>query len=221
MPEQKKRRTRIKVCGMTRVADVQYAVSQGVDAIGMILHANSPRRISLDEAARIRQVVPAFVSLVGVFVNAEHAFIERAIDQAGLDLIQLHGDETEQDGHTLSRPYIKAIRARTAEQVVHDCKLFPSAQAILLDPYVAGQHGGTGQALSLDLWPEKVSSDHQGQSLILAGGLSPINVAGRISSLAPYAVDLNSGLEISPGIKDSLLVEQAINEVRRADCASD
>ena len=211
------RRTRIKVCGMTRVDDVQYAVSQGVDAIGVILHANSPRTISLDHAALLRQSVPAFVSLVGVFVDAEQAFIEQAIDQAGIDLIQLHGNEIEADGQALSRPYIKAIRAKSAEQVTNDCKLFPSAQAILLDPYVAGQHGGTGQELSLDLWPQALSSNSRAQSLILAGGLSPKNVADRIARLAPYAVDLNSGVERSPGVKDKALLDQAIQEVQRAD----
>ncbi len=217
MPEQRVRRTRIKVCGMTRVDDVQHAVTRGVDAIGMILHANSPRTISLDQAALIRQAVPAFVSLVGVFVDADRRFVEQAIDQAGIDLVQLHGDETEQQGQDLSRPYIKAIRAKSAEQVNHDCSLFPSAQAILLDPYVAGQHGGTGQELSLDLWPKERSSNNGGQSLILAGGLSPENVADRITALAPYAVDMNSGLERSPGVKDRALVELAINEVQRAD----
>lgn len=221
MSEQRVRRTRIKVCGMTRVIDVQHAVKHGVDAIGMILHANSPRTISLDQAALIRQVVPAFVNLVGVFVDAEPNFIERAIDQAGIDLVQLHGDESECEGRALSRPYIKAIRAKSVEQVAEDCQLFPSAKAILLDPYVAGLHGGTGQALPLDLWPRKPTSDHQAQSLILAGGLSPKNVAGRISALAPYAVDMNSGLELSPGVKDKALVEQAIQEVQRADRIGD
>ena len=217
MPKKRVRRTRIKVCGMTRVDDVQHAVSQGVDAIGMILHANSPRAIGLDQAALIRQAVPAFISLVGVFVDAEQAFIEQAIDQAGIDLIQLHGNETEEHGQALSRPYIKAIRAKSAEQVNQDCKLFPSAQAILLDPYVAGQHGGTGQELSLDLWPQELSSNNEARSLILAGGLSPENVADRIAALAPYAVDMNSGLERSPGFKDKALLEQAIMEVQRAD----
>lgn len=217
MPEKRVRRTRIKVCGMTRVDDVEHAVSQGVDAIGMILHAKSPRTISLDQAALIREAVPAFVSLVGVFVDAEHSFIEQAIGHTGIDLIQLHGNETEQDGRALSRPYIKAIRARSAEQVAEDCKLFPSAKAILLDPYVAGQHGGTGRALPLDLWPQEHSSNHAAQSLILAGGLSPENVADRIGALGPYAVDMNSGLERSPGIKDRILLEQAFNEVQRAD----
>ncbi len=221
MPVQQVRRTRIKVCGMTRVEDVQHAVSQGVDAIGMILYANSPRTISLDQAALIRKAVPAFVNLVGVFVDAEHKFIEQAIDHAGIDLIQLHGDESEECGLALSRPYIKAIRAKSAEQVAHDCRLFPSAKAILLDPYVAGQHGGTGQELSIDLWPRALPSNSQAQSLILAGGLSPTNVADRISALAPYAVDMNSGLELSPGVKDKALLERAIMEVRRADSIGD
>jgi len=220
-PGAKVGRTRIKICGMTRVDDVEHAINQGVDAIGMILHANSPRTINLSQAAKIREVVPAFVSLVGVFVNADQAFIEQAIDQTGIDLVQLHGDETELDGSQLSKPYIKAIRAKSAEQVALDCTQFPSARAILLDPYVAGQHGGTGRALSFDHWPQRSEAEIEAQPLILAGGLSPENVASRIEALRPYAVDLNSGLEVSPGIKDSSLVVKAVKEIQRADYSCD
>ncbi|MFT6098731.1 MAG: phosphoribosylanthranilate isomerase [Arenicella sp.] len=206
-------RTRIKICGMTNVAQVEHAVCLGVDAIGMILQANSPRLISLKQARLIRDVVPSFVTLVGVFVDADHEQIERSIDAVGLDLIQLHGLETDALGQTLSRPYIKAIRAKTAEQVNHDCAKFPNAQAILLDPYVKGQHGGTGQTLGLDLWP----SSNVAQPLILAGGLSADNVAMRIRQFSPFAVDLNSGLEIEPGIKDLGLVTKAIEQINSTD----
>ena len=222
-------RTRIKICGMTDVSEVEHAVLQGVDAIGVILHADSPRTISLSQAFRIRQAVPAFVNLVGVFVNAEKAFIEQAIKEAGIDIVQLHGEEDDDFGQSLSRPFIKAIRARSLEQVLTDCGQFPSARAVLLDPYVKGQHGGTGQSLGLDLWPQKLGEPVDGdlpvdthalnrsQVLILAGGLSPENVASRIKDLAPFAVDLNSGLETSAGRKNPQLVERAINAVRQQD----
>ena len=224
------KRTRIKICGMTDVAEVAHAIAHGVDAIGMILYADSPRTISLSQAAKIRQYVPAFVSLVGVFVNADKAFIEQATDQVGLDIVQLHGDEDDSFGQSLSRPFIKAIRAKTAEQVLHDCQQFPSARAILLDPYVKGQHGGTGQSLNLDLWPNSLQSDDISNddvsetkslskpiTLILAGGLSPTNVASRIQALEPYAVDLNSGLEAEAGRKDPRLVERAIKVILQQD----
>jgi len=198
---------------MTDVAQVEKVVSLGVDAIGMILQANSPRLISLKQARLIRDVVPPFVSLIGVFVDAEREQIESCIDAVGLDCIQLHGLETDALGQTLSRRYIKAIRAKTAEQVDQDCTKFPNAQAILLDPYVKGQHGGTGQTLGLDLWPR----DKVTQPLILAGGLSADNVAMRIRQFLPFAVDLNSGLEVEPGVKDLGLVAKAIKQINSTD----
>lgn len=206
-------RTRIKICGMTDVAQVEKLVSFGVDAIGMILHANSPRLISLKQARLIRDVVPPFVSLIGVFVDAEHEQIENCIDAIGLDSIQLHGLENDAAGQALSRGYIKAIRAKTSEQVNQDCVKFPNAKAILLDPYVKGQHGGTGQTLDHDLWPR----DKITQPLILAGGLSADNVAMRIRQFQPFAVDLNSGLEVEPGVKDLGLVAKAIKQIHSTD----
>lgn len=211
-----KNRTRIKICGMTDVTQVEHAVSLGVDAIGVILHANSPRVIALDQAKLIRDVIPAFVTLVGVFVDADRDQIEASVEHAGLDLIQLHGDESDELGQSLSRPYIKAIRAKSKDQVLNDGALFPSASGILLDPYVKGQHGGTGVTLNDTLWP----NNSRLPSLMLAGGLSPNNVAERIRQLSPYAVDLNSGLEVSPGQKDPSMVAQAVNQVYLADTRS-
>jgi len=143
----KSARTRVKICGMTNIAEVAHAVDLGVDAIGVILHANSPRAITIAQASEIRKYVPAFVSFVGVFVNAKPQFIEQAIDQANIDLVQLHGDEENDFGADLTRPFIKAIRAKSPMQVEDDCRRFPAASALLLDPYVKGQHGGTGQSL--------------------------------------------------------------------------
>jgi len=190
-----------------------HAVSWGVDAVGMILHADSPRVISNEQAKKIRDVVPAFVSLVGVFVDAERELVEQRCQHIGLDFVQLHGSETNEFAQSLSKPYIKAIRAKSAEQVAYDCSAFPAAKAILLDPYVKGKHGGTGELLDSQCWP----SHTHNQVLILAGGLSADNVAARISQLSPFAVDLNSGLESEPGIKDPTLVTRAIKQVRMAD----
>ncbi len=213
MLNQQHHRTRIKICGITDPSHAAHAVSWGVDAIGMILHANSPRVITNQQATKIRDVVPAFVSLVGVFVDAERELVEQSCQRIGLDFVQLHGSETIEYAQSLSRPYIKAIRAKTAEQVSHDFSAYPSAKAVLLDPYVKGKHGGTGELLDTLLWP----SDTHTQALILAGGLSADNVAERIGQLSPFAVDLNSGLESEPGIKDPMLVRRAIEQVRLAD----
>lgn len=206
-------RTRIKVCGITRPDQADFAISLGVDAIGMIMHADSPRTITIDQARLIRRKVPAFVTLVGVFVDATSDYIERCIETVGLDLLQLHGNETQTFADRLSRPYIKAIRAKTREQVVRDSEQFESARAILLDPYVKGQHGGTGQSLASDLWPSELVA----KPLILAGGLSAANLADRIKRFSPFAVDLNSGVEIKPGDKDSNLLSSAVSQVRQAN----
>lgn len=207
MPEPLKR-TRIKVCGMTDVKVARVAVGLGVDAIGMILHADSPRRIDLERARAIRAEIPAFVSLVGVFVDCPPQDLNSIADQVGLDLVQLHGAETNEYAESLNRPFIKAVRAKEPDQVNRDVQAFPNARAILLDPFVEGQHGGTGRQLSTHLWPT-----NDAQDLILAGGLSANNVGVAIAQLNPFAVDFNSGLETMPGKKDLGLLAQAIQAV--------
>ncbi len=206
-------RTRVKVCGMTRPDQAKRAVELGVDAIGMILHADSPRTISVDQAKSIREVVPAFVQLVGVTVNADPAMARSMAEDISLDLLQLHGEEDAEYVQALGHAYIKAVRAKSNHQVHNVMSQHAAAKAILLDPYVEGLHGGTGHSLSEDCWP----TDNVHHPLILAGGLTAENVQERILRLKPYAVDLNSGLEISPGNKDLTLLEQALKAVKAAD----
>ncbi len=208
------KRTRIKICGMTDPKTVAAAIDLGVDAIGMILHANSPRQIELEQAKLIRQTVPALVSLVGVFVDASADLITHYHQAIGLDLVQLHGDESPEFVGALGLPYVKAIRAKSTAQVSADISAHSDARALLLDPYVKGQHGGTGQTLDSALWPNQ-SELHA--RLILAGGLSPDNLVARMTLLSPYAVDLNSGLELSPGRKSIPLMAQAVRTVRAYD----
>ena len=202
-------RIRIKVCGITRTQDARAIVSLGVDALGMILHADSPRKITIEQAQRIRSEVPAFVTLVGVFVDCPKDTIDHYADQIGLDLIQLHGDETNADGESLCCPFIKAIRAQSISQVEQQIAAYPSARAILIDPYVSGIHGGTGKVLDPSLWPNNSS-----QPLILAGGLGPDNIANAVTSLEPYAADINSGVETEPGIKSPDKVAAAITALK-------
>jgi phosphoribosylanthranilate isomerase len=206
-------RTRIKVCGMTDPKQVTHAVMCGVDAIGMILHADSPRTIGATQAKRIREVVPPFVTLVGVLVDCEVEHANRLITDIGLDLVQLHGSESAEDAQNLTRPYIKAIRAQSVEQISNEVESHQAAVAILLDPFVSGQHGGTGVVLKDELWP----SANVRKPLMLAGGLSPSNVAQRIRACAPYAVDVNSGVEIAPGDKDPVKVAQLVEQVALRD----
>ena len=203
-------RTKVKVCGMTDPVNAAAVIELGVDAIGMILHAKSPRTINVEQAKKIRARVPAFVSLVGVFVDCDVDTINRYSDDIGLDLIQLHGNETSAFAAQLNTPYIKAIRAQSSTQVNQAINAYPEARALLLDPYVKGQHGGTGKRLDLDLWPVQCT-----QPLVLAGGLSAENVQGAVESVAPFAVDLNSGIESSAGIKDIALLESALVSLGR------
>lgn len=204
------KRTRVKICGMTRADDVRVAVELGVDAIGMILHADSPRTICLEQAQLLRAQVPAFVSLVGVFVDCPTSKIKAYAIDIGLDLIQLHGAESNDFGIELGIPFIKAIRAKSADQVLTATTQFPQARALLLDPYVKGMHGGTGQSLSPTLWPDT------DQKLILAGGLSSDNVAAAVRELKPFAVDINSGVESAPGIKDCDQIALALDAISSA-----
>jgi len=207
------KRTRIKVCGMTRVDDVVSAVSLGVDALGMILHADSPRTIGLEQAKNLRRFMPAFVNVVGVFVDADIEFIEQYASQIGLDTVQLHGDESADFAASLTRPYIKALRVKNRSQVMAASAEYPNARGLLLDPYVPGKHGGTGQLLEDAHWPTADIS----QPLILAGGLNPENIAQRMTQLRPFAVDINSGVESSAGNKSAQLMAAAIHQVRLAD----
>lgn len=220
-------RTRIKLCGMTDPAQAHYAVECGVDAIGMIMYADSPRRVALEQAIAIRAVVPAFVSLVGVFVDAQPELINTLAVQCGLDCIQLHGDESPEILAALNRPVIKAVRARDVQSVQSAISAFKHTRAILLDPFDPNQHGGTGKRLDYSLWPARGATEPCANSsvkptvelprMILAGGLGPDNLFNMLSQFKPYAVDLNSGVEQSPGQKDLQKVVAAVREVQRYD----
>jgi phosphoribosylanthranilate isomerase len=199
---------KIKICGMTRPQNVEFAVELGVDAIGMILKADSPRLIDSDAAIRLRDVVPSSISLVGVFVNPSADDIDKAVETIGIDIVQLHGEESPEFAAALKIPVVKAIRARSAEFVKSQIEIFDSVCAYLIDPYVKGQHGGTGKQLDFNLWPTSE------QRLVLAGGLSPENIVDSIDQCRPYAVDLNSGLETQPGVKDHTLMSQAVSLIR-------
>jgi len=203
-------RIKVKVCGITRAQDAADAVALGVDAIGMILHANSPRVINVEAAQLIRQQVPAFVTLVGVFVNADLDLVNRYVSEIGLDLVQLHGNEDDSYAKQLNAAYIKAIRAKSQQQVERDVQSFPTARALLFDPYVKGLHGGTGKQLDSQLWPKQAP-----HKMILAGGLNHQNIVAACATMEPYAVDLNSGVELEPGIKDVTLIEKSLSALGR------
>ena len=204
-------RTRVKVCGMTQPHQVAAAVDMGVDAIGMILHADSPRCISLETAQAIRAVVPALVTLVGVFVDADRESIQHYQQEIGLDLLQLHGTESNQFGQSLDVPFIKAIRARDKSTVEHELQQYPAARALLLDAWDPDRHGGTGKRIDPALWPRRTT-----QKMILAGGLNADNIRAAVDTTRPYAVDVNSGIESAPGVKNLELLQRLMHELAGA-----
>jgi phosphoribosylanthranilate isomerase len=190
-------RTRVKICGITRIEDALYAANLGADAIGLVFYAPSPRAVHIAQAREIVQALPPFVSTVGLFVNAEVAEIQETLQAVPLDLLQFHGEESPAYCAQFNRPYIKAIRMQTSTDLEKLAQEYATAQALLLDTYVAGVQGGTGIAFDWRQVPREFS-----KPLILAGGLNPENVQAAISQVRPYAVDVSGGVEASKGIKD-------------------
>jgi len=206
------RRTRIKICGITRAEDADAAVEAGADALGLVFYPPSPRAVDVAQAVDAVGNVPAFVSVTALFVNPTVEEVQRVLDSVRIDLIQFHGDEDDDFCRQFKRPYIKALRVRQASDVVASCLRFPGALAILLDSYKPGVPGGTGETFDWSLIPETPP-----KPIILAGGLEPDNVASAITQIRPFAVDISGGVEASKGIKDHRKIEEFVNEVYRVD----
>ncbi|MDD2815861.1 MAG: phosphoribosylanthranilate isomerase [Thiotrichaceae bacterium] len=190
-------RTRVKICGITRIEDALLAANLGADAIGLVFYAPSPRAVHIAQAREIVQALPPFVTTVGLFVNAKVAEVQQTLQALPLDLLQFHGEESPEYCAQFNRPYIKAIRMQASTDLVQLAREYATAHALLLDTYVAGVQGGTGIAFDWQQVPREFS-----KPLILAGGLNPENVQAAISQVRPYAVDVSGGVEASKGIKD-------------------
>ena len=201
-------RVRVKICGITRLEDALDAVAQGADAIGLVFYEGSPRNVTISQAAEIVNQIPAFVSTVGLFVNAESSFIREVISKVKLDLLQFHGDETASECAAFSHPFIKAIRVKSDTNLVQYAEDFSAAKALLLDTYAEGVAGGTGQVFDWNLIPKELA-----KPVILAGGLTADNVALAISQVKPYAVDVSGGVEASKGIKDVAKIAAFMQQV--------
>jgi len=191
-------RTRVKFCGITRIEDALYAASIGVDAIGLVFYAKSPRSVTVDQAKLIVQSLPAFVTTVGLFVNADPTDVEKIAQVVNLDLLQFHGDETAAECERFDRPYIKAIRMREELDLDQIADEFQNASGLLLDAYDKMMFGGTGKSFDWSMIP-----DQRSLPIILAGGLDPDNIKQAITDVKPYAVDVSGGIEASKGIKDT------------------
>lgn len=208
-------RTRVKICGITSPEDALHVVNAGADAIGLVFYAPSPRAVTLQHAKTIATAVPAFVTVVGLFVNAEKSEIEKIVAEVGIDLIQFHGDESAEFCRQFNRPYIKAVRVKADTNLIQYADDFFDAKALLLDAYAEGVPGGTGQSFDWDLIPK-----HLPKPMILAGGLNAENVAQAIKAVQPYAVDVSGGLEISKGVKDAQKIQQFMQQVAAISIAA-
>jgi len=206
-------RIRVKICGLTRVKDAEIAANLGADALGMVFYPPSPRHITVEKAAEIVGSLPAFVSTVGLFVNPTVQEVEAVLAEVPLDVLQFHGDEQPSFCSHFSRPYIKAIRVKPGVDLNLEARRFNSAQSLLLDAWHPKARGGTGQSFDWAYIPPNLPLP-----VILAGGLSPSNVRTAIERVRPFAVDVSSGVESRPGIKDSEKMAAFIQEVTYGDC---
>jgi phosphoribosylanthranilate isomerase len=204
-------RTRIKICGLTREADVDAAVEAGADAVGFVLYQKSPRHVSPVRAAELARRLPAFVTPVVLLVNASNAEIGAAVAALPLALLQFHGDETPQRCEAVARPYLRAARMSDGFDLLDFAQQFSNAQAILLDAHVEG-YGGGGKVFDWSLIPANVPSP-----VVLSGGLHAGNVTEGILQVRPWAVDVSSGVEAAKGIKDAVLIRRFCDAVREAD----
>lgn len=198
-------RTRVKICGLTNVADAQVAANAGADAIGLVFYPPSPRNVTIEQAAEIAKSIPAFVTKTALFVNPEPAFVEKVLSEVEIDLIQFHGDESGEFCQQFNRSYIKAIAMKPDVDLQSIAKEFQSSAGILLDTYKKGVPGGTGESFNWELVPKEYE-----KPIILAGGLSPENVAQAIAQTNVWAVDVSGGVEASKGKKSPEKIQQFI-----------
>lgn len=201
-------RVRIKFCGMTRHEDVAAAARLGVDAIGLIFHAKSPRHVSIGQAQALVAQLPAFVTVTGLFQDPDAEAVRQVLRDTRIDLLQFHGNESAEFCRGFGRPYMKAVPMGSHVDLAEYGRRHAQATALLLDSHAAGQRGGTGMSFDWSSIPKL-----DGPPLILAGGLNPENVATAIRVVRPYGVDVSSGVEHAPGIKDPAKMTAFVREV--------
>jgi len=200
--------TRVKFCGFTHQDDVAQAVALGADALGFVFYGPSSRYVSPEHAQTLTRSVPAFVTRVGLFVNEEAETVQRIFEIARLNLIQYHGEESPEFCDAIGLPYIKAFRVRKGMDLRTEMDRYPHASGFLLDAYVKGQPGGTGEGFDWELIPQSHAP------IILAGGLTPDNAKDAIDQVAPWALDVSGGIETKPGRKDPDKMARFMNACR-------
>lgn len=205
-------RTRVKICGLTRAQDAREAARLGADAIGLVFYPPSPRAVTTAQAREVVQALPPFVTLVGLFVDASESEVRDVLAQVPVDLLQFHGDETPMFCAGFGRPWIKAVRMREGVDLWAERERYGEASALLLDAYRPGLPGGTGSGFDWDRIPPGMA-----EQIVLAGGLTPANVAQAVRQLRPYAVDVSGGVEQVKGIKDAEKMAAFLEEVKDGD----
>jgi phosphoribosylanthranilate isomerase len=205
-------KTRVKICGITNVADGLAAAEAGADMIGLMFYESSPRQITLARAAEISRALPLFLMRVGVFVNAPADFVLRAIGECNLTMLQFHGDETSNFCTQFGLMSMKAIRVRDSGSLAQLENY--QTDAFLLDAHSKNGLGGTGEKFNWDL---AVEAQKFGKPIFLAGGLTPENVADAVRKVHPFGVDVSSGVESAPGIKDHAKVKAFITAAKSVE----
>lgn len=202
-------RTRVKICGITRVEDGLAAAHFGADAIGLVFYAPSPRHVTVEQARAIARALPPFVTRVGLFVDATADEVCATIEAVGLEILQFHGNEPADTCDAFVRPYIKAVRMAAGVDLHAQQRNYPGAAALLLDAHVEHAPGGSGESFDWGRVPRDLR-----KPVILAGGLTPANVNNAIMQVRPFAVDVSSGVEKAPGIKDERKISEFMCAVR-------
>jgi phosphoribosylanthranilate isomerase len=211
-------RTRVKICGITTVEDAWAAIDAGADALGFVFFEKSARAVSIQTASAICQQLPAFITRVALFVDASVETVNTILTHVEIDLIQFHGAETDEFCRQFNKPFIKALQVKSKIFLDNEMAKFPHAKALLLDTFVPGVAGGSGQTFDWDLFTA-AQRIHPSQPLILAGGLTPENVFDAIQQVTPFAVDVSGGVEREKGIKDTKRIASFLARVMQADAA--
>ncbi len=205
-------RTRVKICGITRSEDARAAAVAGADAVGLVFYEGSPRYVTPAQAAGIVAALPPCVTVVGLFVNAPRTQVRSVLETVPVDLLQFHGEETPEECRGFGRRYLKAIRMRDGVGVAAQARRYHDAAALLLDAYVPDLHGGTGTRFDWTRVPRDLD-----MPLVLAGGLTPENVAQAVMQARPWAVDVSGGVEAAPGIKDETKMRTFVRNVNSVE----
>ena len=205
-------RTRVKICGFTRIEDAVSAARLGVDAIGLVFYPPSPRNVDIEQAVKIVNALPAFVSVVALFVDALEIQIREVLDRVSIDCLQFHGDEPPEACRLYNKRYIKAVRMRDGIDISSLALHYFDAAGLLLDAYHPGAKGGTGSRFDWALIPGQCALP-----IVLAGGLDQNNARQAVQTVRPYALDVSSGVETGKGIKDALKMAAFIREVNEGD----